>query len=70
MEILQILKFIFRNDRLSFTENLVCTEEEISIIDVSVEAIEELLATGKVDELMELLDTSWEGWGQADNDED
>ena len=70
MEILQILKFIFRNDCLSFNENLVCTEEELSVIDVSVEAIEELLAMGKVDELMELSDSSWEGWGQADNDED
>jgi len=70
MEILKILKFIFQNDHLSFTENLVCTEEQLSIIDVSVEAIEELLVMGKVDELMELLDTSWEGWGQADNDED
>jgi hypothetical protein len=35
-----------------------------------VEVIEELLTTGKVDKLMELLDTSWEGWGQADNDKD
>ena len=70
MEILQILKFIFQNDHLSFTESLVCTEEELSVIDVSVEAIEELLVTGKVDELMGLLDTSREGWGQADNDKD
>jgi hypothetical protein len=61
VEILQILKFIFQNDRLSFTENLVCTEVELSVIDISVEVIEELLTTGKVDKLMELLDTSWEG---------
>lgn len=69
MEILQILKYTFRNDRLSFTEDLVCTEEELSIIDLPQEKVAELLSMGKVEELKKLLDSSWEGWGQH-NDED
>lgn len=71
MEILQILKYTFRNDRLSFTEDLVCTEEELSIIDLPQEKVAELLSMGKVDELKKLLDSSWEGWGQhSDEDSD
>jgi hypothetical protein len=66
MEILQILKYIFRNDRLNFTESLLCTEEELSVIDVSPSVLNELLATGNIDRLAELLDSSWGGWGLAD----
>jgi len=65
MEILQVLKFIFQNDQLSFTENLLCTEEELSVIDVPREKVEELLSMGEIDELKDLLDLLWEGWGQG-----
>ena len=64
MEILQVLKFIFWNSWLSFTEDLLCTEE-LSVIDVPQEKVEELLSMGKIDELKDLLDSSWEGWGQG-----
>jgi hypothetical protein len=67
MEILQVLKYIFRNDRLSFTDDLLCCEEELSIVDIPREKVEELLSTGKIDELKELLDSSWEGWGQGED---
>jgi hypothetical protein len=69
MEILQVLKYIFRNDRLSFTEDLLCTEEELSVVDIPWEKVEELLSMGKIDELKDLLDSSWEGWGR-DRDHD
>ena len=65
MEILQVLKYIFRNDRLSFTDDLLCCEEELSVIDVPWETVEELLLMGKNNELKDLLDLSWEGWGQG-----
>ena|SRR5882762_7615647 len=65
MEILQVLKYIFRNDRLSFTNDLLCCEEELSVIDIPRETVEELLSMGKINELKDLLDSSWEGWGQG-----
>jgi hypothetical protein len=44
MEILQILKFIFQNNHLSFIENLVSMEEELSVIDISVVVLPHFLA--------------------------
>ena len=51
MEILQVLKFIYRSDRLNFTPDLVSTEQELSVIDVSVEVVKDLLSRGKVQDL-------------------
>ncbi|KAJ6611081.1 hypothetical protein B0H10DRAFT_1810310, partial [Mycena sp. CBHHK59/15] len=65
MEILQLLKFMFRTDRLTLTEGLVCTEEELSVIDIPAAAVEELLSSGKISELMVLIDSSYEGWGRS-----
>lgn len=65
MEMLQILKFIYRNGRISFAQGWVATEEELSVIDVDPDVLEEPLATGKIQELVDLLNTSWEGWGDS-----
>lgn len=65
MEMLQILKFIYRSGRIDFTQGWVATEEELSVIDVDAEVLEELLATGKIEQLVELLNASWEGWGNS-----
>lgn len=65
MEMLQILKYILRNDRLTFTDDLVCTERELSVIDIAPDVLEDLLSQGKLDEFIELLDSSWNGWGQS-----
>ncbi|KAJ7468181.1 hypothetical protein FB451DRAFT_1039850, partial [Mycena latifolia] len=65
MEILKLLKFMFRNDRLTFTEGLLCTEQELSVIDVPPAIIEELFSSGKIVELMALIDSSLEGWGRS-----
>lgn len=55
MEALQILKFSIRGDRLSFTEDLLACEEDYDISGhLTVRAINELVATGKLDELNEL----------------
>jgi hypothetical protein len=58
MEVLQILKFIFRKDRLNFMEGLVSTEEELTLIDVDPSVIEELLSAGRVGDLVDLLESS------------
>ncbi|KAJ7683671.1 hypothetical protein B0H17DRAFT_864290, partial [Mycena rosella] len=58
MEMLQILKFIYRKGRVSFTDGLVATEEELSVIDVDPEVLEGLLAAGRVEELVQLLNES------------
>lgn len=55
MEMLQILKYRFRKERLSFTEDLLCNELELSAVDVSPEKVAVLLAEGRIDELTELL---------------
>ncbi|KAF9032316.1 hypothetical protein BDZ89DRAFT_948288, partial [Hymenopellis radicata] len=34
MEVLQILKYIYRYDRLTFFGDLVCSEEELSFVDI------------------------------------
>lgn len=59
MEMLQNLKHRFRGERISFTENLVCNEHELSVVDVPAAKIEELLAEGRISELQELVDASW-----------
>jgi len=39
MEMLQILKFIYQNDCLDFTQDWVSTEQELSVIDVAPEHV-------------------------------
>ncbi|KZP07597.1 hypothetical protein FIBSPDRAFT_901915 [Athelia psychrophila] len=58
MKMLQILKYRFRKERLSFTEDLISNERELSVIEVPPEKIAELLAEGRIDELAELLVTA------------
>jgi hypothetical protein len=66
MEMLQVLKFIYRGDRLSFTENLLSSEFELSILDIEPQVIDRLMAEGRIDELCELVDESWRGWGNSE----
>jgi len=63
VEELQLLKFGYRGDRLSFTEGLLCSEREMTVLDLSVQLVEELLTDGKVEELKKYIEQSWEGWG-------
>ncbi|KAJ2918846.1 hypothetical protein MD484_g1605, partial [Candolleomyces efflorescens] len=70
MEMLQILKFIYRGDRLSFTEDLLSSEFELSILDIEPQVIDRLMAEGKIDELCELVDESWRGWGNSEEIDD
>ncbi|KAF8164539.1 hypothetical protein BJ912DRAFT_1068213 [Pholiota molesta] len=57
-----MLKFGYRKDRLNFTDNLICTEHELSILDVSPETVRDLMSRGEIDELNTYIiaATSWE----------
>jgi hypothetical protein len=55
MEMLQVLKFTFKQDRLDFSEGWLAKEEDYTIEGkVSVAAIEELIKLGKIEELDDL----------------
>ena len=52
MEALQMLKFSYKQDRLSFTDGLLAREEDCTISgNVTSRAIAELVDTGRLDEL-------------------
>lgn len=68
MEILQILKFIYRGDRLNFTADLISTEQELSVIDVDAEVVQDLLSRGKVQDLVDLVESSFNGVDTNVND--
>lgn len=53
------LNYRYRKQRLNFTDNLVCDENELSVVDLPAEKMEELLAEGRISELQELIDASW-----------
>ncbi|KAF8831071.1 hypothetical protein HHX47_DHR1000060 [Lentinula edodes] len=60
MEVFQILKYIFGNDRLNFTEDLICTKVELLVADISTETIDYLMANGRGHELASMIDSSFE----------
>ena len=56
MEALQLLKYIHKQDRLDFTRDVLAREEDYRIEEeVTDRAVEELLASGKIKELRDLL---------------
>jgi hypothetical protein len=55
MEILQILKFLFCLERLDFNDQWVSREEDLSVVDISPEVIDDLLATHQIDDLSRLI---------------
>lgn len=63
MEQLQILKYGFRGERLSFTEGLLCTEREVCVLDVDPEVIKGMYERGEIEKLDQYVAESWEGWG-------
>jgi hypothetical protein len=59
-EILQILKFTFRQDRLEFTKHLIYQEEELETVDLTPAEIDRLMARGEVRELEFLVHASYD----------
>ena len=56
MEALQLLKYMYKQDRLNFTRDLLARDEDYRIEgEVTERAVEELLASGKIEELRDLL---------------
>jgi hypothetical protein len=55
LEILQILKQLYREERLDFTSHWIASEEDYSIEHATEAAIRELMSSGKTDELLDLL---------------
>jgi hypothetical protein len=55
LEVLQVLKHVYKEGRLDFTSYLIATEEDYSVESVTEAAINELVSLGKTDELLELL---------------
>ncbi|KAJ6528712.1 hypothetical protein DFH09DRAFT_860767, partial [Mycena vulgaris] len=45
--------------RVNFADEWVATEEELSVIDVAPEVLEELLATGQIQQMVDLFKSSW-----------
>ena len=64
MEELQVLKFSYRSDCLTFTDDLISMKRELSVLDLSVSVVEDLMSRGKIDELEKYVDESWIGWGE------
>jgi len=61
MEALQVLKFSFKQDWLTFTDDPLAAEKDYTIAGlVTAKAIQELISTGKIDELGELLTNATE----------
>jgi len=59
LEALQILKFGYRSERLSFVDDLIAQECDYTILGPITEvAIDELLKAGKIEELSNLIDNS------------
>ncbi|KAF7971208.1 hypothetical protein HWV62_21904 [Athelia sp. TMB] len=67
MEMLQILKYRFRAERLTFTDGLVSDTRELSVIDVPAEKIDELLAEGRISELKDMFIASWRAYEAEGN---
>jgi hypothetical protein len=55
IEVLQVLKHLYKQDRLNFTSHWIAKEEDYSIEMATEAAIWELVSSGKNEELLDLL---------------
>ncbi|KAG5648642.1 hypothetical protein H0H81_006901 [Sphagnurus paluster] len=55
MEMLQVLKYSFKSERLDFNDEWVAREEELSVVDITSEEFDHLIATGQLEELSRLI---------------
>ena len=55
LEILQVLKHLYKQERLDFASHWIVKEEDYSIERASKAAIAELVSAGKSQELLDLL---------------
>ncbi|KAF9470269.1 hypothetical protein BDN70DRAFT_772033, partial [Pholiota conissans] len=55
---LQILKFSYQKERLTFTEDLLCFEQGLSVLNISPVAVKDLISHGAIKELDRLINES------------
>jgi hypothetical protein len=55
LEVLQVLKHLYKQEHLDFTSYLVAKEEDYLIENATAAAIQELVSAAKTDELLDLL---------------
>jgi hypothetical protein len=55
LEVLQVLKHLYKQDRLDFSSHWIAKEEDYSIENATEAAIKELVSAGKSEELLDLL---------------
>ncbi|GLB45634.1 putative hAT family C-terminal dimerisation region [Lyophyllum shimeji] len=55
MEILQMLKFMFRSERLDFNDNWVSREQDMVVADINPSVLEDMIAWRDISELDRLL---------------
>jgi hypothetical protein len=55
LEVLQVLKYLYKQEWLDFTSHWVAKEEDYSIETATAAAIQELVSAAKTDELLDLL---------------
>ncbi|KAF8871222.1 hypothetical protein BD779DRAFT_1478372 [Infundibulicybe gibba] len=56
MEILQILKFIFRAERLDFNDDWIAVEEELCVINIPPDILKDMISSRRITELLDMLD--------------
>lgn len=63
MEVLQILKFTYRRERLDFASDWIANEEELlkDVPNISSSVVQDLLTKGLIDDLVNLLGGGVEG---------
>jgi uncharacterized protein YaeQ len=57
LEILQVLKHLYKEEHLQFSSHLVAKEEDYAIDHATEEAIQELISLGNIEELRDLLNS-------------
>ena len=55
LEVLQVLKYIYKQDELDFTSDWIAKDADYTIDRATEAAINELVSAGKVEELRDLL---------------
>ncbi|KAF8152629.1 hypothetical protein B0H34DRAFT_663696, partial [Crassisporium funariophilum] len=60
MEILQISKYLHRDERLDFTSGLLATEEECLVVNIAPSVLSDLLCTSDIAGLEELISSSYQ----------
>jgi hypothetical protein len=63
MEQLQILKIRFLSRAPQFTEGLMCTEQEVCILDLDTKIIKGIYDRGEIEKLDKYIADSSAGWG-------